>query len=322
MARPVDEAMAAERPEKETIRSIWVEQVRHHDGSGADDVPLYLTLPGASGRDIAALIDDDLLSLTEMGSIEDPEEMRVVAVEQSPQAAIELQERYPGLKILIQPLHALLRSVGDLKYPEGIDKKFCRAQVVNLDFDKPLQGEVKQGQLIFPALALVAKLARLHADDPHVNWTLCLTLNAGLDHWSKQVDSLACQFLASNFEADSEFSALALDLLGPEFHSAIADDPSRVTVRKRPIEDQQRFLMALVPKRIARDVHASGWKVETLENLRYGVDGEASAMVTWVFRLSWDSRATTNPDLLYREAVRASLVGRGGIDEGGNVYRD
>lgn len=323
MPRSVDGAMAAERPEKQTVREIWVGEVEeHHEAPPPEPVPLYLTLPGAAGRDIAVLIERKLLTLTETGAIADAESMRVVAVEGSPVAAIELQTRYPGLKVLEQPLHGLLRSAGPFEFPRGEDRRFCRAQVVNLDFDKPLHGTVEQDQLAFQALALVAKLAKLHGDDPHVDWTLCLTLNADLESWSQDVDTKACQFLAANFKADPEFSSLAEGLLGRDLHDRIIRDPDAVAIRDRSPEEQQRLLMVLVPKRIAHDVHGEGWRVETVENLRYGGSGDQTPMVTWVLRLTWDERSTTEPAVLYQEALRGSLQRLGHIDSQGELYRE
>lgn len=323
MPRPVDGAMAAERPEKQTVREIWVGEVEGHEPvAPPEPVPLYLTLPGAGGRDIAVLVERKLLTLTETGAIADAGAMRVVAVEGSPDAAIELQGRYPGLKVLEQPLHGLLKSAGPFEFPRGEHRRFCRAQVVNLDFDKPLHGTVEQGQLVFQALALVAKLAKLHGDEPHVDWTLCLTLNAHLGLWSAEVDAKACQFLASNFSADSEFATLAEGVLGTDLHSQVVRDPDGVEIRERSAEDQQRFLMVLVPKRIARDVHVDGWHVETVENLRYGGEGDQTPMVTWVLRMTWDERATTEPAVLYREALRGSLQRSGHIDPKGELCRD
>lgn len=323
MPRPVDYAMAAERPEKQTVRGLWLEEVKAQDVTEPPErVPLYLTLPGARGCDIELLVEQDLLPLTETGAVADSESMRVVAIEGSPEAAIALQGRYPGLKVLEEPLHGLLRSTGPFEFPRGKDRVLCRAQVVNLDFDKPLHASVEQGQLVFPALSLVAKLAKLHGADPHVDWTLCLTLNGQLEAWPEDVDKKACRFLAVNFEDDPEFSELAVEVLGAGLHESIIQDPGSVDIRNCTEEEQQRFLMVLVPKRIARDVCADGWDVQTVENLRYGGSKGRARMVTWVLRFCWDSRASTEADVLYREALRRSLSKRGWIDSKGRLAHD
>lgn len=70
MPRGVDQAMAAERPEKQTVRGIWVEEVRRvQDAARPKGVPLYLTLPGAHGGDILALADEGIIELAENGAI-------------------------------------------------------------------------------------------------------------------------------------------------------------------------------------------------------------------------------------------------------------
>lgn len=314
--------MAGNRPEKKVVRGIWMEEVGRRDrADGPRAVPLYFTLPGASGGDIAAMIDEGLVPLEENGAIADPEQMRIVAVEQSPDAVVELQGRFPGLKVLGQPLDSLLRSTGPLRFPEGNDERLCRAQVVNMDLNQSLRGAVEQGQLAFPALALVRKFAILHAKEPHVDWTLCLTLDARIQGWQAAIDRKACRFLASNFAADEDFSDAAKALLGDALHESILRDPDNACVRDRSPEEQQHILMVLVPKRIAHDTHSLGWHVDTVENLRYGGDGDRARMVTWVLRFTWDERASDDSRAVYQEALRLALSRRGTIDGRGRLSR-
>lgn len=322
MVRDVDEAMAAARPEKETVRKLWVEEVELADGSEPPEpVPLYLTMPGSQGGDIQALVDEGVIGLTETGAIADAELRRLVAVEHSPSAVVELQRRFPGLKILEQPLHSLLHSTSPITWPVGEHKTLFRAQVINLDLQTPLAGEVENGQLAFPVLALIRKLATLHAVPPYVDWTLCLTLH-GEVAWTEESERLACEFLASNFDLDSDFSAQAREVLGEELHRAICEDPATVGVRDLTAADQQRVLMVLVPKRIAFDAHREGWSVDTVENLRYGGTHRRAPMVTWVLRFQWDARASTQPDAVYRDALERALQRRGRIDAKGNLVHE
>jgi hypothetical protein len=95
--------MAADRPEKATVRGLWVDEVQRV-ADGEHDVPLYLTMPGARGGDIQALIDAGVIDRTETTAIADPGRIRLVAVESSPQAVVELQSHFPGLKILQEPM--------------------------------------------------------------------------------------------------------------------------------------------------------------------------------------------------------------------------
>jgi hypothetical protein len=84
---------------------------------------------------------------------------------------------------------------------------------------------------------------------------------------------------------------------------------------------QQRVLMVLVPKQIAFDAHTRGWSIDTVENLRYGGFGDRAPMVTWVLRFSWDARARTQPEQLYREALGRALARQGHIDAEGVLRR-
>jgi hypothetical protein len=317
MGRGVDDAMAAERPEKKTVRRLWVEEVRRAEGVWVPKgVPLYLTLPGAQGGDIRALADEGLVELAENGAIVDAEEMRLVAVESAPGAVIELQRSFPGLKILEETVGNLLHSTSPLAWPQGETKRFFRARVVNLDLNAPLEAKVQNGQLIFPVLAWIHKLALLHAVAPRVDWSLCLTLHGEVS-WTARGDQMACRFLCENFARDAEFSARAKATLGEEIHSEICARPGRVAVRMMEAGAQQRVLMVLVPKQIAFDAHSTGWGVDTVENLRYGGSEGRAPMVTWVLRFSWDTRARTQPDKLYRESLVRSLLRCGSIDSSG-----
>jgi hypothetical protein len=319
MTRRVDDAMAAERPEKRTMRALWVEEVERL-ADGDSEVPLYLTMPGARGGDIQALIDADIVNLTETSALADPEKTRLVAVENSPQAIVELQRHFPGLKILQEPIESLLHSDKLTAWPEGEHKKFFRARVVNFDLQCSLEASIKQGQLWFPTLALVRKLAILHAE-PALDWTLCLTLH-GQVNWDSTSAEKACQFLATNFEKDATFAAHAKTMLGKTAFDAICEDPSSVHLSEFAPIDQQRLLMVLVPKKIAFDAHTHGWCVDTVENVRYGGSEERAPMVSWILRFAWDDRATTQADVVYRESLSRVLARRGHINLAGQLHRD
>jgi hypothetical protein len=316
--RGVDDAMAAERPEKGTVRALWVDEVRRAINVD-DDVPLYLTMPGALGGDIQALIDAGIIDRTETTAIARPERTRLVAVENSPEAIVRLQDTFPGLKILQEPVESLLHSDKLTSWPEGEHKRFFRARVVNFDLQCSLEASVKQGQLAFPTLALVRKLAILHAD-PAEDWTLCLTLHGQLQ-WATEHEEKACQFLAANFQKDASFAAQAQAMLGQQLYEAICEDPTSVRFGQLDTTDQQRLLMVLVPKKISFDAHTHGWRVDTIENLRYGGSSQRAPMVTWILRFVWDERATTEADIVYRESLARVLEHSGHIDSAGQVSR-
>ena len=247
--------------------------------------------------------------------------MLLVAIESSAGAVIELQRRFPGLKILQEPVANLLHSSSPLTWPTGETRRFFRACVVNLDLTESLAAEVQNDQLIFPVLSWVHKVTQLHAAPPRLNWTLCLTLHGEIS-WTQRSDKLACIFLRENFERDHEFSAQAKAVLGDDLHDAICRRPGRVGIRDLEADIQQRILMVLVPKQIAFDAHSVGWSVDTVENLRYGGTERRAPMVTWVLRFTWDTRARTQPDKVYREALARSLLRGGHIDSDGVLQRD
>lgn len=313
--------MAAERPEKQTVRALWVEEVSRADAvTPGESVPLYVTLPGARGGDIQALIDGGLLVLAETSAVKDIRSMRVVAIERSPDAVVALGKRFPGLKILDQPLESLLKSTGSFRWPEGEHHQLFRAQVLNFDLEEPLNAVTKDGQLWFPELALIRKLAVMHAAPPCVDWTLCLTLHGEMS-WTQEGDKLACCFLAENFSRDPEFASKAKGVLGDALYTAIAEKPNSAKVRLRGWDEQQRVSMVLVPKRIAFDAHGEGWSVDTVENLRYGGSSGRAPMVTWVMRFRWEPRASSEPDTVYREALTRTLQRLGRIDANGVLHR-
>ena len=58
MARGVDKAMKAERPEKATIRKLWYEFIQKYDDE--NDL-IFFTLSGAEGLDVKHLISDKVM---------------------------------------------------------------------------------------------------------------------------------------------------------------------------------------------------------------------------------------------------------------------
>ncbi len=307
--------MAAGRPEKATVRGLWVDEVRRADGlPGSGEAPLYLTLPGAHGGDIDELIRAGVVTLAKNeASIQNPEELRLVALENSPIAYVELRRRYPGLKVLQRDLRDVL---GGELWPEDKDRGYYRARVVNLDMNTPLKGAIEDGELLFPVLTLVRKLAVLHADPP-INWTLCLTLH-GEVKWNAACERQACRFLADNFARDETFAKHAVSTLGDEIFDLICNKPSKANLRNLSPTDQQRIMMVIVPKQIAFDAHTEGWAVDTVENLRYGGTRKRAPMVTWILRFSWDER---HADTLYREGLAQALAQRGHITAEGKLRR-
>src|SRR5437764_1552784 len=165
--------MAEDRPEKRAMREVWLGLVEGHQiAAERSNVPLLLALPGAEGRDIDLLVERGVITLTETGAIAEDDFGKIVAVESSDDAYLALRHKYPGLNVLQQRVADLVRSPSPIAWPQGEHIQFCRARVVNLDLNEPLNIRTHQGQIVFPALAVVSKLAQLHARDPSVEWSL------------------------------------------------------------------------------------------------------------------------------------------------------
>jgi hypothetical protein len=314
--------MAQERPEKQTVRGLWVEEVKRVDAvGGPDDVPLYLTTPGEYGLDIQALIDAGIIERTETQAVADPERLRVVALESSPIAYVAFCRRFPGVKAIQTDLKSLLQSESLFRWPGKDSRSVFRARVVNLDLNCALDATVESGQLAFPTLALVRKVGILHGEPNPLDWTLCLTLHGELN-WDTAGAEKACRFLADNFGRDTTFADDACEALGKDLFDRILADPSAASKRSFSPAEQQAMLMVIVPKQIAFDAHKFGWSVDTVQNLRYGGGHGRGRMVTWVLRFSWDARCSTEADVVYREGLARALSQRGKIDTAGNLTRD
>lgn len=308
--------MSDDRPEKRVIRRLWLETLVEFDEAYTDDsVPLYLTLSGAEGKDIALLAEHNLLRLTETGAVASEHRHRVVAIEHDSQAVIELQRRFPGLKILEYEVKNLVRSETLIRFPDGEHEKFCCARVVNLDLNQALSPTDDMEELTFPVLQWIAKLGQLHFTKK-LDWCLCFTLHGDIN-WPIEISSAVQDFLAENFEMEPEFGEACRALLGNDLYDAIVATRA-VDLAHLSTDQQQQILMIFVPKKIASLLCPQGWRVETQHNLRYG-GGSRAPMVTWIMNCVRDSRATRRPNLLYRESLRAALTGVGKIAEDGSI---
>jgi hypothetical protein len=95
-SRPVDGAMAADRPAKAAVRRFWINSAVIAHQTSDDSVPLYLTLGGAAGTDISLLAQEGVIALTEVNSIAPASQRRVVAIENSPPEKIPWAQDTPG----------------------------------------------------------------------------------------------------------------------------------------------------------------------------------------------------------------------------------
>lgn len=315
--RPVDQAMHEDRPAKKAIRGLWVDAVKdvaklHPDSN----VPWYLTLSGGEGKDISLLISEGLVSLTEVNSISSKDQNKIIAVERSNLAIANLQRMFVGLRIKEADFKNLVRGEGEFSWPEGGDVEVCRARVINLDLNEPLKARREpNNRVVFPVLEWIKKLCHIHAINPRLDWTLCLTLH-GAVHWPEDVNSWVLSFMRENFSREPEFSQKCKSFFGLSlFERLVAED---VDFSRLDSDEQMKFAMAIVPKIIARLVHNDGWQVETLHNLRYG-GGRHAEMLTWVIRFTWDENSGASPDAIYRTSLKKIFDGIGKVLDDGKI---
>jgi hypothetical protein len=278
--------------------------------------PLYLTLSGAGGRDIELMIQRRIIRQSEVGGIALEDMDKVVAVESHPDSVLALQKQFPGLKILQVPFHNLIRSTNPLRWPQGEDEKCCRAHVINLDLNEPLQSAETGGHITFPILQWIQKLAQIHAASPHTDWYLCLTLHGEIP-WSREVGQDVQSFLAENCRLEPMFAKECQKLLGNDLFRRILESHD-VALDQLEQASQQKVLMAFVPKKISQLVLVQGWRVITSRNIRYG-GGRRAPIVSWIFNFNWDTRVSSTPNIVYLECLKSVLAKRGYIAENGHL---
>jgi hypothetical protein len=312
--------MAGERPEKAAMRRLWLEVITAAVQERGDE-PLYLTLSGGEGKDIELLIDHGLVDRTETGAIAENDQDLIVAVESNTAAYTSLRLKYPGLRVLKTSVQDLLRGPSAVRYPTGREHSTTRAKVVNLDFNQSLQAEIAAGGLlIFPQLTWVTKLALLHAYPTPLDWKLCLTFQGQIG-WPDEICTQVVAFLSENLNRSEQFAAHLKALLGS---SLVQQLQSGIQTRFAALAeaDQQRILMALVPKRISQAVHNQGWRLSTYLNVRYGGGGGAAPMSSWIVEFTWDPRSSTMPDTVYRESLASVIANPQFIGADGERHSD
>jgi hypothetical protein len=188
--------------------------------------------------------------------------------------------------------------------------------VVNLDFDAGLQARTEGLSVLFPALMWIRKLSLLHAEVPHVDWSLCLTFNAEIA-WPNEVEAEVQDFLKSNFDQEPTFAAEAREFVGDEFFDRLTSSQG-VAFSRLSQEQSQQLLMLFVPKKIAELVAVDGWLVNTRRNLRYG-GATGAAMVSWIFDMKLISRGRGTAAQLYGRSLKTILPGAARIDENGRL---
>lgn len=318
--RPIDRAMGQGRADKHTVRMFWLEEARDYTNRyPEDEEPLYLTLSGAEGLDVQLLTEHGLINLTETGAIATEDEGKIIAVESSAQAVLHLQKRHKGLKILQKDFQSLVRGNEYFSWPEGEERRYCRARIVNLDLNSELQAKQQKEYIDFPIIAWIDKVAALHTAAPTRDWSLCLTLHAEIN-WNNEVCNFAQEFLRDNFRSESDFAKSCQNLFGEDLYKDI-DSKTSVDFAVLSLEAQQQVLRVIVPKLIAKRIQNQGWRMVTKRNLRYGGE-ETAPMSTWIMRFTWDTRAVSAPSIAHRDALTGIFHFVGSIRDDGQIEED
>lgn len=277
--RPVDQAMVAGRVPKDVVRSIWMEAVAHHAALTPDlSQTLYLTLPGAEGIEIELLKNAGLIKTTETGAIAAKYAHRIVGIENSSTALMQIARKYPGFKVIRGTVDSYLRGTTLTKYPDGESEAVTRARVVNLDLNETWRAVERQNEeWLIPVQRWIQKFSLVHAKAPKIPWTLLLTLH-GECPWENHAAQMREAFLESVDRIDGGQQRVA-EWLGHElFNRITAEGFTEFHLLSRI--DQQIVLMWLVPILIAGTCIADGWDIHVANCLRYGTLPNAP-MVTW-----------------------------------------
>ncbi|MEU8215668.1 hypothetical protein AB0C47_07865 [Micromonospora taraxaci] len=310
MTRPIDSAMAAIRPAKQTIRAKWLDvcqqwrlQSRHE--------PLYVTLPGSDGYDISMLIEAGLIPILENRAIADGAAGLVVAVERDVMAASRLRQKFPGLKVVPKDIGEELRIAKPIADLSKEAKQYGRGLVINLDFNQPLIVQNNQ----YPVLELVGRLGDLHRHPSPQDWTLLLTLNADPGAWPHDVCSRHARTLIEVMSTEHGLDAWWQkhgEELGP-----IGDGSKSFSDWSD--DQQQCMLLTLMPLLLLGRLAATGWDVAVRWAAVYGERGSGHApMVTWVVDINYDPDACAQPVAQRRKLVQVLLDAVGQVDTDGS----
>lgn len=301
--KPVHQAMAEARPEKNAVRKLWIERaIQHSLLSENINEPLYLTLSGAEGHEFTMLIEAGLLKVTEVNSIDSKYQHRVVAIENNHSAYTQLQTKFPGLKIIRDPIESMIHGTTRTRFPQGELEKICRSRIVNLDLDQAWKPQNIDGNWIVPVARWIEKFAEMHARAPKLGWTLFLTLH-GECPWRAPEASLICDEINAITGLDNAIKNSAEGWLTSKVFSDILNDAIKNYIDLES-ELQQRLLMWLVPAVIVRNCAAQGWSISIQYNLHYGRPPEHAPMVTWII----DFNVPERPALNYQQELLAGLT--------------
>ncbi len=172
------------------------------------------------------------------------------------------------------------------------------------------------GEVFFPVLSWIRKLCQLHSRPPRYDWTLCLTLH-GAVVWPEEVNEWTKSFFAENLRREPNFAKNCEEFLGEELVTQVTGcSPINFSTLDRT--GQQKIIMVMVPKMIAKLVHNEGWNVSTeakpsLWSRRIRPDGDLDSKV------HLESEGSSKPDALYRAALKDIFSSAGVVTDRGKI---
>lgn len=317
--RSIDSAMNSKRPQKQSVRKMWLDEIKDIDKKYSDsEYPLYLTLPGAEGYDIQMLIDQGLINLTESKSISEKHLKKIIAVESSNKAILNLQKKFPGLRIEKQNLQNILKGSGLESWPKGKEKNIFCSHIVNLDFDSSIKYDYKNGAITFKELEWIYKICLIRSNKGLKKWKLFLTFNASISNWDENVFNYIKNFIHENIKNEKEFSDQCKVLFGEKLFY-VFNSENKIEDYEFNHEDCQKILMIFVPKFLSNKLHINGWTLKTKINLYYGGLSETAPMVTWIINFNYDEKKLSTPKLIYKESILSIFDKVGYIDKNGKI---
>jgi hypothetical protein len=295
MNRPVDLALGLHRPSKVTIRGLWVEEVKRFTNS--NETPLYVTLPGAHGLDISALVAEGLIRTTETGAIHPEDKDKVTAIEYDAEAVLALNRKFPGLNIVEDNLNNVLSGPTPFAWPPLKMREQLRGRVVNLDFNQAMTGNTTGGRPEFQLLKFVKKISSIQsqpqAPAQRRAWTLCLTVNTTCN-WSDGLWRAVTSYLRSNCRRNDAFRVQVARLLGNDLRARIEAE-NNFSLREVGQPEMHRALSLLLPKLIIDEVNDHSWRVVAVWTYLYG-DAPEAPMLTLAVRLEPDNDPITSAE--------------------------
>ncbi len=306
--------MRDDRAAKRTVRKRWVDEVKKYPEANG---PVYLTLPGAEGKDIDLLIEEGVIQLTDTGAIAEADIRKVVAVESNSEAVLSLQRKFVGLRIHESPIQNIISGVGPYAWPNAeISRDLC-AKVVNIDLDKALKAETN-GSVRFPIIDVIQKISQLHSMRPDRSppepWSLCLTVNSSVN-WPPEAVTYFFRFLGENCEHVG-FERKAREILGDAMVHELKAHPDEMRFEHISINHRRALLCIFLPKLILSKINDHGWSATQCTAWSYG-DGTDAAMTTVM--LSFGLSQYETPAQRYQANLSKIFDELGHIDEDGTV---